>query len=184
MRHNLSEGMHIFLTTVIVSVTFLFLFQGVLLYTLPLIFMSIGYYFIVKTLWRRNNVPNAQVRSFQLCGILQLFNCASNTWKDRQLTKLIRSDLTAASPKVTNFLKAFWSLLRFRKHLAIPTFWVVKKEKMGRSSGIIYLVEIDSHLFTTGSHHHRQHHISGKQWARWPKQCRIHQLGQRTWKIP
>lgn len=34
--------------------------KGILLYTLPLIFMSIAYYFIVKTLWRRNNIPNAQ----------------------------------------------------------------------------------------------------------------------------
>ena len=42
-------------------------FQGILLYTLPLIFMSIAYYHIVKTLWRRNNLPGSQV-SFTQCG--------------------------------------------------------------------------------------------------------------------
>jgi len=43
------------------SVDFSFtIVKGILLYTLPLIFMSIAYYFIVKTLWRRNNIPNAQ----------------------------------------------------------------------------------------------------------------------------
>ncbi len=39
-----------------------FHFQGIVLYTLPLIFMSIAYYFIVKTLWRRSNLPQSQVR--------------------------------------------------------------------------------------------------------------------------
>jgi hypothetical protein len=34
--------------------------QAVLLYTLPLIFMSVAYYHIVKTLWRRNNLHGGQ----------------------------------------------------------------------------------------------------------------------------
>ena len=33
------------------------LFQALLLYTLPLIFMSVAYYHIVKTLWRSNTFP-------------------------------------------------------------------------------------------------------------------------------
>lgn len=35
-------------------------FQALFLYVLPLIFMSVAYYHIVKTLWRRNNMPGGQ----------------------------------------------------------------------------------------------------------------------------
>ena len=35
-------------------------FQALLLYTLPLIFMCVAYYHIVRTLWRRNNIPGSQ----------------------------------------------------------------------------------------------------------------------------
>lgn len=35
-------------------------FQAVLLYTIPLIFMSVAYYFIFNTLWRRHNVPGSE----------------------------------------------------------------------------------------------------------------------------
>ena len=31
------------------------------MYTIPLIFMSVAYYHIVRTLWRRNNLPNGGV---------------------------------------------------------------------------------------------------------------------------
>ena len=30
------------------------------MYTLPLIFMCVAYYHIVRTLWRRNNIPGSQ----------------------------------------------------------------------------------------------------------------------------
>ena len=38
------------------------LIKAVLLYTIPLVFMSIAYFHIVRTLWKRNNMPGtAQV---------------------------------------------------------------------------------------------------------------------------
>ncbi|XP_071745252.1 orexin receptor type 2 isoform X2 [Lepeophtheirus salmonis] len=39
------------------------LLKAVVLYSLPIIFMSIAYYHIVKTLWRRNNMPGSQETS-------------------------------------------------------------------------------------------------------------------------
>ena len=46
------------ITTLLIESNFL---QALLLYTLPLAFMCVAYYHIVKTLWRRNNIPGSQV---------------------------------------------------------------------------------------------------------------------------
>jgi hypothetical protein len=43
-----------------IGVTVVFFLQALLLYTLPLIFMCVAYYHIVRTLWRRNNIPGSQ----------------------------------------------------------------------------------------------------------------------------
>lgn len=41
------------------DVTFIIM-KAILLYSLPLSFMSVAYYYICKTLWRRNNIPGTQ----------------------------------------------------------------------------------------------------------------------------
>jgi len=61
------------------SVDFSFtIVKGIVLYTLPLIFMSIGYYFIVKTLWRRNNIPHMDTTDTTSSAQLQLQSTTSS----------------------------------------------------------------------------------------------------------
>ena len=97
--------------------TFSFLLQGILLYTLPLIFMSIAYYFIVKTLWRRNNIPNAQVLSVptSLGQESQCVKCSFLIQKLTILEKLENRSIFISVTKLTFFSGKKFEIFEFSR---------------------------------------------------------------------